>query len=119
MRWSHRFCHDVADSLPVCRSRLPRAAHRPLARVVLMQVNEHEYLRRHNVVQLFDDLTASLLQAKPDEPTGFIIDWLKKKACHPHASFARRCCFRSRVNYLLESTRYFFSFSSSFSSSSQ
>eukprot|EP00667_Euglena_gracilis_P021862 EG_transcript_24115 len=44
------------------------------------KVNEHEYLRRHNVVQLFDDLTASLLQAKPDEPTGFIIDWLKKKA---------------------------------------
>lgn len=41
--------------------------------------NEHDYLKQHNVVQLFDDLTAALLSDKPSEPTGFIIDWLKNK----------------------------------------
>eukprot|EP01004_Peranema_trichophorum_P007316 NODE_6096_length_926_cov_38.305106_g5505_i0.p1 GENE.NODE_6096_length_926_cov_38.305106_g5505_i0~~NODE_6096_length_926_cov_38.305106_g5505_i0.p1 ORF type:complete len:223 (-),score=38.95 NODE_6096_length_926_cov_38.305106_g5505_i0:187-855(-) len=43
-------------------------------------MTEHEYLKQHNVVQLFDDLTAALLTDKPDEPTQFIIEWLKKRS---------------------------------------
>lgn len=47
------------------------------------KVSEHDYLRQHNVVQLFDDLTSALLTEKPPEPTTFIIDWLKQKVPSP------------------------------------
>eukprot|EP01006_Ploeotia_vitrea_P042325 TRINITY_DN66617_c4_g8_i1.p1 TRINITY_DN66617_c4_g8~~TRINITY_DN66617_c4_g8_i1.p1 ORF type:complete len:224 (+),score=17.83 TRINITY_DN66617_c4_g8_i1:27-698(+) len=42
-------------------------------------LSEHEYLKQHGVVQLFDELTAALLADKPEEPTGFIVDWLKAR----------------------------------------
>jgi|UniRef100_A0A7S4LLT3 XTP/dITP diphosphohydrolase len=48
-----------------------------------VMLNEHDYLKQHNVVQLFDELTAALLNKKPEEPTGFIIDWLKTKCPGP------------------------------------
>eukprot|EP00906_Rhabdomonas_costata_P005901 RCo008746 len=42
-------------------------------------MKEQEYLRDHNVVQLFDDMTGALLAAKPSEPTTFIIQWLQAR----------------------------------------
>ena len=49
----------------------------------------NDYLQSKNLNQLFIQIVESLLIEKPDNPIGFIVEYLQKKGCLRHAKF--RC----------------------------
>ncbi|XP_013415242.1 EF-hand calcium-binding domain-containing protein 10 [Lingula anatina] len=42
------------------------------------QVDAHEYLKNHRILDLFDNFTAQLIYNKPEDPKKFLIDQLEK-----------------------------------------
>lgn len=41
--------------------------------------SDKEYLRRHNIPALFNDITQDLFKERPENPVQYLIDLLKKK----------------------------------------
>jgi len=41
--------------------------------------SDKEYLKKHNIPQLFNDITQELFREKPDNPVQFVIGMLKAR----------------------------------------
>eukprot|EP01064_Diplonema_japonicum_P030580 TRINITY_DN5232_c0_g1_i4.p1 TRINITY_DN5232_c0_g1~~TRINITY_DN5232_c0_g1_i4.p1 ORF type:complete len:141 (+),score=17.33 TRINITY_DN5232_c0_g1_i4:73-495(+) len=44
-----------------------------------MSADDKEYLRKHNIHKLLDNLAKDIIERKPDNPQQFVIGWLKVK----------------------------------------
>eukprot|EP00755_Sulcionema_specki_P038895 Sspe_Gene.111775::Locus_93900_Transcript_1_1_Confidence_1.000_Length_719::g.111775::m.111775 len=49
-----------------------------------MSEEDKEYLRKNNIHQLLDQLAKDIIEARPDNPQLFVVEWLKKKEEEEH-----------------------------------
>ena len=44
-----------------------------------MHEDDKEYLRKHSIHMMLNDLAKEIIEARPENPQTFVVDWLKKK----------------------------------------